>query len=51
MGGTGKAGETGEAGLWADRLGRTYNAERYVIGNLQFVLLRRNTEDVAAIVK
>lgn len=51
MGGAGKAGETGEAGLRADRLGRTYKAERFGIGNLQIVLLRGTTEDVAAIVK
>lgn len=43
----GGAGEAGEAGLWADRLGRTFNAESFISGSVQTVVLQRNLENVA----
>lgn len=43
----GGAGEAGEAGLWADRLGRTFNAENFVSGSGQTVMLQRNLENFA----
>lgn len=43
----GGAGEAGEAGLWADRLGRTFNGESFVSGSVQIVALQRNLENFA----